>query len=100
MKFINRALLFAFALSSVSGFAIAGGQAGAGAGKPAGNGAPSFGEVDKDGNTFVDAEEAKAAGIDIGAADKNYDGRLDRSEWESAAGEAPGESPSQEKGSN
>ena len=96
MKFLNKALLIGVALSSISGVAVAGGgsKAEAGAGSQAamsekGN-LPSFSEVDKDNNTFVDAQEAAAANIEIGAVDTNYDGRLDKTEWERAAGKVPG----------
>lgn len=94
MKIFHPALLLAFAFSSVSGVAAAAGAAqgssGAAGSTMSDRELPSFSEVDEDNNTFIDAQEAEAAGIDIGAADSNYDGRLDRTEWERAAGNVPG----------
>jgi len=48
-------------------------------------GAPSFEEVDSNGDGLISAEEAAAIeGLDMATADANQDGALDRVEYEAA----------------
>lgn len=107
MKLFSKTVLMAFAFSAVSGVVAAAGESGAasggatggaeaGAGAGAGAGAAtSFSDLDKNGNGYVDADEAEGvAGLDVKAADTDGDGRLSRTEFEAAmqAG-APGAAP-------
>lgn len=58
---------------------------------------PSFEEVDKNADGTIDAQEALALrGFDFGIADKNKDGKLSKSDYETATKEQGGKS---EKGS-
>lgn len=115
MKFLNKAVLFAFAFSAVSGTAFAAGadkpkaQSSPGATSGASGGASgsatgSFGDADKDRNGFVDASEASGiSGLNFSSADTDADGKLSRSEFEAAmknlgspgsTGSSPSGSPS------
>lgn len=100
MKLFSKTLLMAFAFSAVSGLAVAAGDkaasessgasgssgAAAESGSAAGaSGSTSFSSVDKDGNGYVDANEAAGiSGLDMKAADTDADGRLSRTEFEAA----------------
>ena len=107
MKLMNGALILFFAFSSVSCMTAdedaragaaqrpaAGAADRSGPGEAGAQAYPTFSEVDLNNNSFVDAvEAAKFPGIQIGPADVNYDGRLDRTEWERAFGRVPGPGP-------
>lgn len=107
MKLLNKAVLFAFALSAVSGVAIAGGDkaksssdssmgaagssstgssATGSSGSSASGSTGSFSSLDKDSNGYIDSSEASGvSGLDMKAADTDNDGRLSRSEYEAAS---------------
>lgn len=88
MKIFDRALFLAFALWTVSGIALAGGEkeaaqpGGKGEGAAGAKTVPSFSEVDQNTNGIIEATEAATAGVNMVAADINEDGHLDKAEWE------------------
>lgn len=103
MNLFNKAVVFAFAFSAVSGVAFAAGEAGGAgaAGEPGAAGAAaepgaageagaagaatSFEELDKEGTGYISREQAaEVPGLDFDAADADGDGRLDRTEFEAA----------------
>lgn len=82
MKIFNRVAVVVFALSAISVSAYGADQK---ADKSAKSGATSFQTVDADGNGAISMDEARAvSGLDFAKADKNGDGQLSKSEFESA----------------
>lgn len=83
MSKLNRVTLVAFALSAISLAAYGADQKSEKAG--AKGGATSFQKIDADGNGAVSMDEARSVpGLDFAKADKNGDGQLSKSEYESA----------------
>lgn len=94
MKVLDKAVIFAFAFTAVSGVAAAADQTGKTMTQPGAPGSSagasgtmsSFQELDKDNNGYIDASEAAGiGGVDMQAADKDNDGRLSRTEYQTAA---------------
>lgn len=90
MKFSNAKWILAIAFSAASSLALAAGetadkpmeQTGAGGGAA---GATSFSDLDKDSSGYIESGEAAGAtGLDMSSADTDGDGKLSRTEFESA----------------
>lgn len=87
---LNKSLLFAFALSAVSGLSYAadGSSSGSLSTDPAASSAKqwsSFGKVDANSNGYIEqSEAASVSGLDFNATDSDSDGRISRSEYEAA----------------
>lgn len=89
MDWLKNGAVFAFALSTVSGVAWAAGtETGARDADVRDDLRVSFEEADVDGSGIIDANEAKALDLDVARFDINYDGMIEKDEWERGPSEA------------